>query len=84
MSIHRLTGKVVVDGDPREGSYLRINGPSGDFVWEARTSEDGTFGFNLPPGTWTLLAFAPGATDHSEQVELSGNKSDVLIDLKSS
>lgn len=82
--IHRLTGKVVVDGDPRDGSYLRINGPSGDFVWEARTGEDGVFGFNLPPGNWTLLAFAPGARDHVEQVELAGDVADVLIDLKSS
>jgi len=82
--INRLTGKVVVDGSPREGSYLRVNGPSGDFVWEARTDEDGVFGFNLPAGTWTLLAFAPGAENHTEQVELAGDKGDVLIELKSS
>ncbi|MGQ0679533.1 MAG: DUF1416 domain-containing protein [Actinomycetota bacterium] len=80
--IHRLTGKIVVDGAPREGAYLRVNGPSGDFVWEARTDEDGIFGFNLPPGTWTLLAFAPGASDQAQQVELLEDRSDVLIDLQ--
>ena len=81
---HRLTGKVVVDGAPRDGSYVRVNGPSGDFVWEARTDEDGVFGFNLPAGTWTLLAFAPGTADDRRQVTLEGDRDDVMIELKSS
>jgi hypothetical protein len=81
---HRLAGTVVVDGAPRDGSYVRVTGPSGDFVWEARTDEDGGFSFWLPPGTWTLLGFAPGTGQERQQVELSGDREDLMIELKSS
>jgi hypothetical protein len=80
---HRLAGTVVVDGSPRDGSYVRVTGPSGDFVWEARTDEDGAFEFHLPNGTWTLLGFAPGTGQEWQQVELSGDR-EVMIELKSS
>ena len=81
---HRLAGTVVVDGAPRDGSYVRVTGPSGDFVWEARTDEDGAFAFQLPSGTWTLLGFAPGTGRETQQVELSGDRDDVMIELNSS
>lgn len=81
MSVCRLTGRVLIEGSPREGAYLRVNGPSGDFVWEARTDADGTFGFNLPPGEWTMVAFAPGTERVTQQVNLDETSSDVLINL---
>lgn len=82
--ILRLTGKVLVDGSPVEGSYIRINGPSGNFVWEARTEADGEFGFNLPPGEWTLIAFAPGAERQTQTFNLSEDSTEVVIDLRAS
>lgn len=82
--ILRLTGKILVEGAPVEGSYIRINGPSGDFVWEARTDADGEFGFNLPPGEWTLIAFAPGAERRSQTFELSNDSTEAIIDLRAS
>ena len=79
----RLTGTVTVDGEPREGSYIRINGPSGDFVWEGRTDADGTYGFNLPEGTWTVVAFAPGTEKKTQQHTLSPGSDPLNIDLRS-
>lgn len=81
MSICRLTGRVLVEGSPREGAYLRVNGPSGDFVWEARTDAGGAFGFNLPAGKWTMVAFAPGTERAIRQVQLDESSSEVLINL---
>lgn len=82
--ILRLTGKVLVDGSPVEGGYVRVNGPSGDFVWEARTGAGGEFGFNLPPGEWTLIGFAPGAERRTQAFELSEDSTEALIDLRGS
>ena len=78
----RMTGKVQVDGQPAEGAYIRINGPSGDFVWEARTDNGGEFGFNLPEGTWTVVAFAPGTEKHTQQYVLTPDSDPVVIDLR--
>ena len=80
----RLTGEVTVEGSPTEGAYIRINGPSGDFVWEARTDGDGRFGFNLPEGEWTVVAFAPGTEKKAQQYTLSPDAQPLSIDLRSS
>ena len=78
--IVRLTGRVT-DGDaPFEGAYLRINGPTGDFVGEARTGETGQFGFNLPEGEWTLIALAAGSR-LSRKINLTPETGDIVIDL---
>lgn len=78
--IVRLTGKVTEGQAPAEGAYLRVNGPTGDFVSEARTGPDGQFGFNLPPGEWTLIALAPGSKRIAQKVNLTSD-GDVVIDL---
>ena len=80
----RLTGEVTVEGAPTEGAYIRINGPSGDFVWEARTDGDGRFGFNLPAGQWTVVAFAPGTERETLEYTLTPDAPPLNIDLKSS
>jgi hypothetical protein len=79
--IVRLTGRVTEGESPFEGAYLRINGPSGDFVSEARTGASGQFGFNLPVGEWTLIALAPGARRLSRKVNLTPDTEDIVIDL---
>lgn len=80
----QMTGKVVVAGTPTEGAYIRINGPSGDFVWEARTDADGLYKFNLPAGEWTVVAFAPGTEKHTEQYKLTSGSDPLNIDLRPS
>jgi hypothetical protein len=79
--IVRLTGRVTEGDAPFEGAYLRINGPSGDFVSEARTGATGQFGFNLPVGEWTLIALAPGSRRLSRKVNLTPDTGDIVIDL---
>jgi hypothetical protein len=78
---YKLSGTVLDHGVPSKGAYVRINGPSGDFVWEARTGENGTFAFNLPPGEWTLIAFGPGAERLTRQVTVEADTPDLLIEL---
>lgn len=78
----QMTGKVVVAGTPTEGAYIRINGPSGDFVWEARTDADGEYKFNLPEGDWTVVAFAPGTQKHTQQYALTPESDPLNIDLR--
>ena len=80
----QLTGRVTVDGAAREGSYIRVNGPSGDFVWEARTDADGQFAFNLPEGEWTVICFAPGTDKHTQQYALTPESDPLNVDLRSS
>jgi hypothetical protein len=80
--IVRLTGRVTDGEAPLEGAYLRVNGPSGDFVSEARTGESGQFGFNLPVGEWTLIALAPGSRRHSREINLTPDSGEVVIDMK--
>ena len=78
----QMTGKVVVAGTPTEGAYIRINGPSGDFVWEARTDADGEYKFNLPEGTWTVVAFAPGTEKSTQEYTLTADSAPLDIDLR--
>jgi hypothetical protein len=79
--IVRLTGRVTDKDAPFEGAYLRVNGPTGDFVSEARTGETGQFGFNLPEGEWTLIALAPGSRRLSRKINLTPDTGDIVIDL---
>ena len=79
--IVRLTGRVIDGESSREGAYVRVNGPSGDFVSECRTGPDGHFGFNLPPGRWTLIALAPGGRRLLREVDLTPDSGDMTIDL---
>ena len=78
----QMTGKVTVEGQPREGSYIRVNGPSGDFVWEARTDADGSFAFNLPEGEWTVVCFAPGTEKATQQYALTPGSPPLSVDLR--
>lgn len=66
-----LEGTVVRDGQPLGGAYVRLLGPSGDFVGERRTLEDGAFRFNVSPGAWTIRWLAPGGEAGERVVEVS-------------
>ena len=61
-----VNGTVLRSGAPMEGAYVRVLGPSGEFVNERRTGSEGTFKLHLTPATWTFIAFGPG-TDRIER-----------------
>jgi hypothetical protein len=46
-----VNGSVVRGGAPMEGAYVRVLGPSGEFVNERRTGPEGTFKLHLTPAT---------------------------------
>lgn len=66
-----LEGTVVKDGQPVAGIYVRLLGPSGEFVSEHRTRESGTFRFKVARGTWTLRWISPGGASGTRAVELT-------------
>ena len=77
-----VNGTVVRDGAPMEGAYVRVLGPSGEFVNERRTGPEGTFKLYLTPATWTFIAFGPGTPRIERAVTVeAGGDNDVAFDL---
>ncbi|MGH2768621.1 MAG: DUF1416 domain-containing protein [Actinomycetota bacterium] len=72
-----MSGKVVRGDAPLEGAYVRLIGPTGDFVSERRTGADGTFRFHLPPGSWRIRVFAPGSPRMDR--ELTGEEEEEIL-----
>jgi hypothetical protein len=59
-----LQGKVVKDGSPVGGAYVRLLDSTGEFTAEVQTSASGAFRFYAAPGDWTLRTLTRGgATD---------------------
>ena len=77
----QLRGKIVNGDGPIEGAYVRVVGPSGDFVGERRTSDSGTFRFNLTTGRWTLSWLLPGGVKGSKQVDLGDAELEEVISI---
>jgi hypothetical protein len=79
-----ISGRVTLEGEPHGGVYLRLIGPSGEFVSEQYTKDDGRFTFHVAAGAWTLEAKAAGATTSRQTVEVAGNgdgEAEVAVDL---
>ena len=77
-----VTGRVVKGGSPMEGAYVRVLGPSGEFVNERRTSSEGTFKLHLTAATWTFIAFGPGTERIERQVTVeAGADQEIAFDL---
>lgn len=77
-----LKGTVVRDGEPVNGAYVRLLGPSGEFVNEQRTLEEGTFVFHVAPGAWTLDWTAPGRGWTQKVIELeSGQTAELKLEI---
>lgn len=77
-----LKGTVVDQGKPVSGAYVRLLGPSGEFVNEQRTLEEGSFLFHLAAGTWTLDWTAPGKSWNQKEVRLEdGQTTDVQLEV---
>ncbi len=73
-----VNGSVVREGAPMEGAYVRVLGPSGEFVNERRTGPEGTFKLHLTPATWTFIAFGPGTPRVERAVTVEAGADQVI------
>jgi hypothetical protein len=77
-----VNGSVLREGAPMEGAYVRVLGPSGEFVNERRTGPEGTFKLHLTPATWKFIAFGPGTPRIEREVTIvAGADQDISFDL---
>jgi hypothetical protein len=57
-------------------------GPSGEFVAEEYTKDDGVFSFHVAPGTWTIEARAAGVETAKHAVDVSDGNQTVTVELQ--
>ena len=72
-----INGAVTLDGKPAGGVYIRLHGPSGEFVSEQYTKDDGKFTFHVAPGSWTLEAKAAGAAAQTQTIDIAADGPEV-------
>jgi hypothetical protein len=72
-----INGAVTLEGKPAGGVYLRLHGPSGEFVSEQYTKDDGKFTFHVAPGSWTLEAKAAGAAPQTQTIDIAADGPEV-------
>lgn len=77
-----IIGSVTLEGRPLGGAYVRLVGPSGEFVSEQYTKDDGRFTFHAVPGSWKLEARAAGGATLTDTIELSESDATITVDLK--
>ena len=53
-----LAGRVLADGSPVGGAFVRLLDGTGEFTAEVVASASGDFRFFAAPGTWTLRALS--------------------------
>ena len=51
-----LKGKVLAEGAPVGGAYVRLLDSTGEFTAEVVSSPEGDFRFFAAPGDWTIRA----------------------------
>ena len=78
-----ISGTTKLEGKPTGGVYVRLLGPSGEFVSEQYTKDDGRFTFHVAIGSWTLEAKAAGALPSKQTVDVAsdGDELSVAVDL---
>jgi hypothetical protein len=76
-----INGIVKREGQPAGSVYVRLVGPSGEFVAEEYTKDDGVFEFHVAPGTWTIEARAAGAETTKQAVDVSSGAQTVTVEL---
>jgi hypothetical protein len=82
MADSQITGVVTTDGKPLGGAYVRLIGPSGEFVSEQYTKDEGKFVFYVAPGAWTVEVRAAGRASSTKTVDVEHEQGPVLIDLQ--
>lgn len=76
-----ISGTVTKEGAPLGGAYVRCIGPSGEFVAEIYTKDDGAFTFHVADGTWKLETRATGAETATNEVSVNGGNATVSVEL---
>lgn len=76
-----IKGRVSREGKPLGKAYVRLVGPSGEFVAEEYTPDDGTFQFHVTEGTWTLEVRAPGVETARKPVPVAAEDAAVHVEL---
>lgn len=79
-----IFGSVTLEGQPAGGVYVRLTGPSGEFVSERYTGDDGRFTFHVAPGPWTIEARAAGAETEVRTLEIADGDAQAEIPLRRS
>lgn len=77
-----IQGTVKLEGKPAGSTYVRLLGPSGEFVSERYTGDDGRFTFHVETGKWTIEAKAAGARTETRVVDISAADATAEIELK--
>ena len=77
-----INGTVIRDGQPAGSVYVRLVGPSGEFVAEEYTQDDGGFSVHVAAGTWTIEARAAGAETAKQAVEVSSGEKTITVELQ--
>lgn len=77
----KIQGRVTAGAAPRAQVYVRLYGPSTEFVAEEYTGDDGAFTFHVVEGTWRLEARAAGSAPASVVVRTVGDDVTTDIDL---
>jgi hypothetical protein len=76
-----ISGMIVRDGAPMEGAYVRLIGPSGEYVSERRTGADGCFKFHVDSGEgWRIVAFGPKSGRVEQDIPPDGDET-LVVDI---
>lgn len=76
-----IQGSVVKEGEPVAGAYVRLLDGTNEFTAEVVTSATGQFRFFAAPGSWTLLALAPGARGETAIAAAQGQVTEVELSV---
>jgi hypothetical protein len=76
-----IQGSVLKEGEPVGGAYVRLLDGSNEFTAEVVTSATGQFRFFAAPGSWTLLALAPGARGETAVSAEQGEITEAIVSV---
>ncbi|BEP12784.1 DUF1416 domain-containing protein [Acidothermaceae bacterium B102] len=76
-----IQGSVLKEGEPVGGAYVRLLDGSNEFTAEVVTSATGQFRFFAAPGSWTVLALAPGARGETSVSAEQGEVTEVQLSV---
>lgn len=78
-----IQGRVVRDGSPVGGAYVRLLDAGGEFTAEVVSSGTGGFRFFAVPGEWRVRALAPGGAGEAAVRAVGGEVAEVPVTLGS-
>ena len=61
-----LAGRVLADGSPVGGAFVRLLDGTGEFTAEVVASASGSYRFFAAPGTWTVRALSRAGNGQAE------------------